>query len=514
MASELAKLLPQRTSVIVMALANRWLVLAIVSSALLLIVIDMTVLYTALPRLTHDLGASATEKLWIVNAYPLVVAGLVPGLGTLGDRLGHRKLFIGGLVVFGLASLVAAYAWAPSILIAARVLLAIGAAMMMPATLSIIRLTFIDERERSLAIGIWAAVASGGAAFGPIVGGLVLEYFWWGSVFLINVPIVLVALVLGGFVIPASGGRTDRPWDLIASLQILTGLVGVVYAIKELSKPVSSSGSVAAASLIGVVALVLFVRRQNGSAHPLIDFTLFRDRRFSAGVATALIASLALVGVELVVSQRLQLVLGLSPLEAGLFILPIPLAAFIGGPLTGIALPRWDGEAILWSAILVAAIGLAGYLFLHDAAEIYQVASLAGLGIGAGAAMTAASSMIMLSAPADRAGMAASVEEVSYELGGSLGIAILGSLMSAVYSASLILPVSLGASDIAYDGLDQALMVAEQLQGPTAEDLRALARSAFDRAFVVVIGVATAILFATALFLRLSAGRARTLGWR
>ena len=175
-----------------MTLHNRWLVLAIVSSALFLIVIDMTVLYTALPRLTHDLAASASEKLWIINAYPLVVAGLLPGVGSLGDRLGHKRMFTAGLVVFGLASLAAAYAPSAEVLIAARVLLAVGAAMMMPATLSIIRLTFEDENERSFAIGIWAAVASGGAAFGPVVGGILLEYFWWGSVFLINVPVVLI----------------------------------------------------------------------------------------------------------------------------------------------------------------------------------------------------------------------------------------------------------------------------------------------------------------------------------
>ncbi|WP_345483447.1 MFS transporter [Shinella granuli] len=177
-----------------MSRGKRWLVLAVVSSALFLIVIDMTVLYTALPKLTHALSATAAEKLWIVNAYPLVVAGFLPGLGTLGDRLGHKQMFMAGLIVFGLASLGAAFAPSPALLIAARVALAAGAAMMMPATLSLIRLTFTDEKERAFAIGIWAAVASGGAALGPVVGGLLLEYFWWGSVFLINVPVVLVAL--------------------------------------------------------------------------------------------------------------------------------------------------------------------------------------------------------------------------------------------------------------------------------------------------------------------------------
>ncbi|KAA5604240.1 MFS transporter [Roseospira marina] len=480
-----------------MASSNRWLILAIVSSALLLIVIDMTVLYTALPRLTHDLGATAAEKLWIVNAYPLVVAGLLPGFGTLGDRVGHKRLFLGGLAVFGVASLMAAYAGTPAVLIAARVVLAVGAAMMMPATLSIIRLTFIDEREQALAFGIWSSVASGGAAFGPIVGGLMLESFWWGSVFLINAPIVLVAGVLAIIVIPEADTRRDRPWDLIASIQILSALVGIIYAIKEIAKPSPSYGSFVLAGVVGIAALALFIRRQKYAADPLVDFALFRDARFASGVAAALIASLALVGVELAISQRLQLVLGLSPFEAGLFILPIPLAAFVGSPLAGLGLPRWGGTPILWSALLLAAAGLSGYLLQLDTAGPLQIASMAALGLGLGAAMTAASSMIMLSAPSDRAGMAASIEEVSYELGGAVGIAILGSLLSAVYATSLVLPDSLGASAMAYDGLDQALLVAEGMHGPMADDLRALARAAFDRAFVTVIVAATVILVVT-----------------
>jgi DHA2 family multidrug resistance protein-like MFS transporter len=492
-----------------MASSNRWLTLAIVSSALLLIVIDMTVLYTALPRLTHDLGASAAEKLWIVNAYPLVVAGLLLGLGTLGDRIGHKRIFLGGLAVFGVASLVAAYAWTPAVLIAARAVLAVGAAMMMPATLSIIRLTFVDEREQALAFGIWASVASGGAAFGPIVGGALLESFWWGSVFLINAPIVLVAGVLAIIVIPEADTRRDRPWDLISSIQSLCALVGIIFAIKEIVKPSPSYGSFVLAAVVGIAALALFIRRQTRATDPLVDFSLFRDARFATGVAAALIASLSMMGVELAITQRLQLVLGLSPLDAGVFILPISLAAFVGSPLAGLGLPRWGGTPILWSALLLAAAGLCGYLMLLDAPGALQMASMAALGLGLGAAMTAASSMIMLSAPSDRAGMAASIEEVSYELGGALGFAILGSVLSAVYTASLVLPASLGASVIAYDGLDQALIVAEGMHGPMADDLRALARAAFDRAFITVIVAATVILVVTACVLRLWPRRTR-----
>lgn len=487
---------------------NRWLVLAIVSSALFLIVVDMTVLYTALPTLTHDLAASASQKLWIVNAYALVVAGLLPGLGALGDRVGHKPMFMGGLAVFGLASLLAAYAPTPAILIGARALLAVGAAMMMPATLSIIRITFTDQRERSIAIGIWAAVASGGAAFGPVIGGVLLEYFWWGSVFLINVPVVIVAFALAWPLVPADKGHAARPWDFIGSVQIMVGLIAVAFAIKELATRAPSFALAAIAAAVGIAALALFVRRQLRSTAPLIDFSLFRDSRFSAGVTAALVASVALVGVELAISQRLQLVLGLSPLEAALFILPIPLAAFVSGPLAGMALPSFGVGRIMWSMLALSGAGLAAYVLAHEAGAAPQLAALAVFGFGVGAAMTAASSAIMDNAPIDRAGMAASVEEVSYELGGAIGIAVLGSILTAVYGATLVPPAGLAVPDAVRDSIDEALLAAEKLPPEAAATLTSLSRLAFDQAFVVVLVVATALILASAFAIWRSTARA------
>ncbi|NPD16025.1 MFS transporter [Xinfangfangia sp. D13-10-4-6] len=482
-----------------MSSGNRWLVLAIISSALFLIVIDMTVLYTALPRLTHDLGATATEKLWIVNAYPLVVAGLLPGLGTLGDRLGHKRMFLAGLVVFGLASAFAAFAPSPALLIAARVLLAVGAAAMMPATLSLIRLTFTDEKERAFAIGIWAAVASGGAAIGPVVGGLLLEWFWWGSVFLINVPVVVLALALGAVLLPRRPGNPSSPWDLLGSVQVMIGLVGLVFAIKELAKRQPDFWQAGVSFVIGLVAMVIFVRRQRLSAQPLIDFALFRNPRFAAGVATALTAAATLIGFELVFSQRLQLVLGYSPLEAGLLILPIPLASFIAGPVTGIALPRIGATRVLWGSLMMSGLALAAYLALHNGAVFLWLAALTVMGFGVGAAMTAASVSIMLSAPEERAGMAASIEEVSFEMGGALGIAAFGSLMSAIYSRAMILPEAVVIADQARDSIDEALLLAEALPADQAALIASLARTAFDRAFSGVTLAAALLLLAVAL---------------
>ena len=484
-----------------MTLHNRWLVLAIVSSALFLIVIDMTVLYTALPRLTHDLAASASEKLWIINAYPLVVAGLLPGVGSLGDRLGHKRMFTAGLVVFGIASLAAAYAPNAEMLIAARVLLAVGAAMMMPATLSIIRLTFEDENERSFAIGIWAAVASGGAAFGPVVGGVLLEYFWWGSVFLINVPVVLIALVLALTVLETRPGNKSRQWDLVGSVQVMVGLVGVTFALKELAKRDSSMLLFAVSMIVGLIALVVFYRRQRATNGMLVDFSLFGNRKFSSGVMAASVSSAALIGVELVFSQRLQLVAGYSPLQAGLLILPIPLAAFVAGPLVGWGLPKIGEARVLWGGMLITGLGTALYLLSFQMQPHIWLIGLMIMGFGVGAAMTGASTAIMGNAPEEKAGMAASVEEVSYELGGATGVTIIGSLMTAIYTAFMIVPEGSGFPETIRDSLDEALLLAETLPAEQAQHLREVGFMAFDQAFMWVIATASLLIFATALLI-------------
>ena len=475
---------------------SRWLILLVVSSALFLIVIDMTVLYTALPSLARDLGTDASEKLWIINAYALVVAGLLPGLGTLGDRVGHKRMFIAGLCVFGVASLVAAYSPSPTILIGARALLAVGAAMMMPATLSIIRLTFDDDRERALAIGIWGAVASGGAAVGPLVGGVLLEYFWWGSVFLINVPVVVVALAAASVFIPRRKGNREVGWDPVGSLQILVGLVGLAYAIEELAKETPSFLAVAAAAVIGALALAIFVRRQRRSAAPMSDLTLFENREFALGVVVALVSSFSVVGLELVLSQRLQLVLGYSPLQAALFVLPGSLLAFIGGPLAGWSAPRYGTGQVMAAALLLGGLAVAGLFLAADAGPMPQLVSLSVFGLGLGASIAVASNAIMSRAPAERAGMAASVEEVAFELGGAIGITILGSLLAGVYAAALVLPAGLPPS--VREGIDQALRVAETLPAEAGHLLTEAVYAAFDAAYLSALALDAVLLVAVA----------------
>lgn len=494
-----------------MANAKRWLILAIVSSALFLIVIDMTVLYTALPTLTRELSANASEKLWIVNAYPLVMAGLLPSMGVLGDRLGHKRLFNLGLVVFGAASLVAAFSPVPTLLIAARVLLAVGAAMMMPATLSIIRLTFTDEKERMLAIGIWASVSSGGAGLGPLVGGFLLEHFYWGSVFLINIPVVIVALIASIFIVPHAKAAARGKWDFASSILVMLGLAGVLYAVKEVAKPNGSIAIAVLTAVVGVIALIVFAKRQKKSSAPLIDFGLFRNKRFSAGAVTALLSSFALIGLEYVLTQRLQLVMELSPLQAGLFILPLPIAAFLAGPLMGSLLHRMELIKVLLLSLLLAGTGMAAYLLLFDAGRIWQIICMIVIGFGLGAGMSSASGAIMNQAPAEKAGMAASIEEVSFELGGAVGIAVLGSLASFAYTASLALPDTLRDVQGAADSLDGALVAAESLPQASGELLIRLAKEAFEQSFSVVLASGAAVLILAGLVLTRTARKASVL---
>jgi DHA2 family multidrug resistance protein-like MFS transporter len=477
---------------------NRWLVLLVVSSALFLVVVDMTVLHTALPTLTRELGASASEKLWIINAYALVVAGLLPGCGTLGDRVGHKRMFVAGLGIFGMASLVAAYSPSPQLLIGARALLAVGAASMMPATLSIIRLTFSDERECALAIGLWGAVASGGSAIGPLIGGVLLEYFWWGSVFLINVPVVVAALVAALVFIPSHEGRSEASWDLPGSLLILVGLIGLAFAIKEVAMQAPSFPAAATAAAIGAGALGWFTWRQRRSAAPLIDFSLFDSRGFRIAVLAALVSAFSVVGLALVLSQRLQLVLGYSPLHAALVVLPSAVLAFVGGPLAGWLAPRCGVDRVIAGALLLGGFGVAGLFLSANAGLAPQLLCLSAFGLGAGASMAAASHGIMSHASAEHAGMAASIEEVAIELGGAIGITVLGSILAGVYSTILVLPNGAVFPPAVREGIDQALVVAETLPPDVARLLTGSVHQAFDGAYFTALAVAAALLTAVA----------------
>lgn len=460
--------------------SNPWLVLAIISVPLLVIGIDMTVLNVTLPRLTLELGATNAEKLWMVNAYSLVMAGLLPGFGTLGDKIGHRTILLTGMAIFGLASLVAAFSPTPAVLIGARGLLAVGAAMMMPATLSIVRLVFTQDRQRATAIGIWGAVWSGSAGLGPVLGGLLLGHFWWGSVFLINVPVVIVTFYLTLRYVPHLPGNRAQHWDLLTSAMLTVSLIGLLYAVKSVLKAEIHWNEAAISGAVGLVFGWLFLRRQRAQPSPLVDFSLFRNPRFTAGVSIAVCAGFALIGLQYVLAQELQLVRELSPLSAGLFVLPIAAAAFIAGPVVGRFMLSFGIERMMAVTVGIGALGLILYYTTgHAAPLLWEFITLAVIGIGSGGAMSAASTAIMISAPENQAGMAGSIESISYELGGTLGVAIMGSVMASAYTRSFAPPQVDALPADAWGSIEQALTAASELPAAASASVIDAGKAAF-----------------------------------
>ncbi len=415
---------------------TRWVVLATVSVGLLLVTLDNSILYTALPTLTEELGASAAESLWIINAYPLVMAGLLLGAGTLGDRVGHRQTFLAGLTLFGGASLLAAFSPSPEWLIGGRALLAVGAAAMMPATLALIRISFEDQRERNLAIAVWGSLAIVGAALGPIIGGLLLEWFWWGSVFLVNVPVVLIALVVAVRVVPRERPDTSVRWDVLSSVLALVALSGLVLVIKESVKVDRSATILLVAGVLAVLAGTIFVRRQRRLRQPLLDLALFRSPVLSVGVLAAGVTMFVIAGLQLVTVQRYQSVEGFSPLQAGLLVSCVAVGTLPTSMLAGAILHRTGPRGLVSTGLAIAAVGA----FLSAAATGSGWQSTAGAflvtGAGLGLVFGVASSMVIGSAPRERAGMASSVEEVSYELGSLTAVALLGSLFTSVSASA------------------------------------------------------------------------------
>lgn len=435
---------------------HRWLLLMMVGLGLLLVTVDITILLTALPVLTHELHASAAEGLWIVNAYPLFSTGLLLGAGTLGDRIGHRRMYLVGLVVFGLASLMAAYAGSVAVLVLARVLQAVGASAMLPATLALIRVGFSDERERALAISVWACLSLVGAILGPLLGGWLLGHFHWGALFLVNVPIIAVAWLGTWFVAPEQRNPNADPWDLPSSVLALLALSSLVLTIKTATHPPVDLGLLGTALVTGLVAGLAFVRRQRRLPHPLLDFSLFRNPPFAAGVLGAVSVTFTTGGVLLGVSQRFQWVAGYTPLQSGLlasvlFIGTLPSSILGGLWLHHIGLRRLiaGGLAVGALGMLVAAQALPWHpsgLPAADEGLGWLVTGLLLAGLGLGATISVASTAIVESAPPHRAGMASSVEEVAYEFGALLSIALLGSLLTGLYTVFVQLPPGVDAA--------------------------------------------------------------------
>jgi DHA2 family multidrug resistance protein-like MFS transporter len=466
---------------------RRWTLLVTVGTGLLLITLDNSILYTALPTLTRELDASWTESLWIINAYPLVMTGLLLGTGTLGDRFGHRLMFLSGLVVFGLASLMAATAPTPEVLIAARGLLAVGAAAMMPATLALIRVAFVNERERNIAISVWGSLSVVGGALGPIVGGALLEHFAWGSIFLVNVPVVLLALIVGVAVAPENDPHPGTRWDFISSVQALITLVGLVVLIKEVVKIDRSGTVLLGAALATVLGWWFFVRRQRRLPFPLLDLSIFRNAAFASGVLAAAFAMFAMGGLQLATTQRFQLVVGFTPLESGLLVAAVAIGSLPSSILGGAFLHVVGLRVLIGGGLGVGAVGVAWTLVGVQHGMGWLLGGLFVTGLGLGAAMSVASTAIIGNVPARRAGMASSVEEVSYEFGSLAAVALLGSLLTTVYTLTIRLPD--GAPAEASRSLTDALTAPGS--GPEVLDA---AFTAFGNSYSTVMVVCAGVL--------------------
>ncbi|ULR49606.1 MFS transporter [Streptomyces deccanensis] len=478
--------------------ANRWVVLVVLCVSLLLVAVDATVLHVAVPAVTEDIKPSAMELLWIVDVYPLVCASLLILFGTLGDRVGRRRILLLGYALFGVASALAAFADSPQVLIAARALLGVGGAMIMPATLSILRQVFPDRRERALAIGIWSAVAAVGAAVGPLLGGFLLEHFWWGSVFLVNIPLMLVSLPIGRLLLPESTGDRDGPWDVVGALVAAVGLFGLVLAVKRLGSGHPPFEPATALALLGGAALLIaFVRRQRRRTHPLVDLRMFARPAFSTSVGCIVLAMLALVGLELIAAQYLQLVLGLSPLETGLRLLPLTVAAMAAGLVGSHMLHRFGPRRMvsLGFCLTAFAVVLLTAMGRHDNAGLL-LAGFVLLGFGLETTLFGAYESMLSEAPASSAGGAAAIGETSYQLGAGIGIALLGSVMNAAYAPGLssVPGVPSSASAAAGHSLGEAYEVADRLGGSSGEALRHAARDSFVHGLHVTLLVSAALL--------------------
>jgi DHA2 family multidrug resistance protein-like MFS transporter len=480
--------------------ARRWFLLAIMCLSLVLVVMSVSGLNTALPTMQRDLQASASELQWIVDSYAVVFAGLLLSAGAIGDRFGRRGALLAGLVVFGVGSLMGGLANDATQVIGSRAVMGIGAAFIMPATLSIITSIF-PPQERPRAIAIWAGFAGAGASIGPIVTGGLLEGFWWGSTLLVNVPIVVAIMAAVRTFAPDSRDDTHTPLDPVGAVLSLIGLSSLIFGIIQGPEDGWTSGPVIAAFLAAGVSLSLFVRWERRSDHPMLPLTLFRDRRFSTGSGVITVAFFVMFGFFFLMTQYLQFGRGYSPLEAGLAGLPLALAFVAFSPRSAALAERYGPARVMAAGLAVVAVGF-GILTTLTPDTPYLVIAVAFTVLGAGMSITAApaTSEIMTSVPLSKAGVGSAVNDTTRELGGALGIALLGSIANTAYRSGIDLDrvqLPTGARAAAGESIGAASAIAERVPGGGGEVV-AQASSAFTNAFTLTNTVALGIALAAA----------------
>ena len=488
---------------------RRWLILGVLCFSLLVIVLDNSILNVALPSIVRELDATNTQLQWIVDSYTLVFAGLLLTAGSLGDRFGRRPALQVGFVLFGLGSLASAMATSPNMLIFSRAFMGIGGAFIMPATLSIITNVF-PTRERGKAIGIWAATAGLGAALGPLTGGFLLEHFYWGSVFLVNLPIVIFGLVAGVFLIPDSKDPSAPRLDPIGAVLSIVGLALVLFSIIEAPRNGWTDPVTVVCFLVGAAVLAGFAWWELHSSHPMLDFNFFRNPRFSAASSAITLTFFAMFGSLFLFSQYLQFVLGYTPLQTGIRLLAVAIPMMIVAPLSPRFVHRFGTKYVVAAGMSLSTLGLIVLSFLTEHSTYAQLGwRLVILSCGLALTMAPATESIMGSLPLAKAGVGSAVNDTTRQVGGALGVAVLGSVFNSIYTSSVtdgLSASSLPASAVtaAKDSVGGALAVAASIGGAAGNEVAQVARSAFvdglqfasrAGALVTLIGVVITLLW-------------------
>ncbi|KZD02985.1 DHA2 family multidrug resistance protein-like MFS transporter [Thalassospira sp. MBR-102] len=485
------------------ATRREWIGLLVLTLPCLLIAMDMTVLHLAVPALTASLNPTSDQLLWIVDIYGFFIAGSLITMGTLGDRIGRRKLLMIGGGCFGAASVLAAFSDTPEMLIFARGVLGIAGATLMPSTLSLIRSMFHNDKERSFAIAAWMTTFMVGTAAGPLLGGLVLSYFWWGAVFLLNVPVMGLLLIVAPILLPEHKAKSFGRLDLFSAALSLGSVLAIIYGVKVVAA--YGFGSDALSALVfGLLGAWVFIRRQRKLADPLLDLDLLKQKTIALPIVIQTAVIFAGMAYFLFLSQALQLVIGLTPIQAGLSMLPATVAGIVGSMGAPVLMGRFKPGQVMTGALILTAAGFGMLSWPGSVVSLYVLvagATIFSLGITPVAMIC--TDMVVASAPSDRAGSAAAMSETSAELGGALGIAILGSVGTAIYRDVMIeaVPTGIGneAADAIRSTLGGAVNALHDLPAAISSDILPLARAAFTDGLQVISIICTILMVLSAI---------------
>ncbi len=487
---------------------RRWSILVVLCLALLVVGIDGTIVNVALPTLVRELGASTSQLQWIVDAYTIVFASLLLICGNTGDRLGRKRCFVAGMVVFGAGSFACSQVSSPESLILFRGVQGFGAALIMPATLSILTNVFRDDAERARAIALWAGVSGLGVALGPLAGGFLLEHFWWGSIFLVNVPLVAVAIVAALLVVPESLDPHAPRLDLVGTVLSAVGLLSLLYAIIEGPNDGWGDPVIVGAFVAAVVLLGGFVVWERHTDHPLLDIGFFSNPRFTAASLAITFVFFAMFGSLFFVSQYLQFVLGYSALKSGVCLIPVAAALMVSAPLSARLVDRQGTKRVVTFGLVLVALALLLFSRVTDTSGYPLVgAVLVIIGLGMGFAMAPATDSIMGSLPPEKAGVGSAMNDTTREIGGALGVAIMGSLTASAYAANItaasgfaqLEQASPEAAAAVRDSIGGAALVAEQVPGDVGAAIQQAANDAFINALDHAVVIAALVAFGGAL---------------